>query len=274
MVATPIGNLGDMSQRAVATLRAVTLIAAEDTRHSRHLLHHFGVATPTVSLHAVNEQDRAEALLQRLLSGKDVAIVSDAGTPLISDPGFALVRVARAAGVTVVPVPGPSALTCALSVAGLPTDRFVFEGFLPAKAGLRRRRLRELAEEPRTLVLYEAPHRVLHTLEDLAAIFGEQRQAVLARELTKAFETVRSGTLAELVAWVGQDRDQQRGELVILLHGAAPGAEEAAVEGKRVLRILLAELPVRQAASLAAQITGAGRNELYQLALALQRGDA
>lgn len=269
VVATPIGNRADITQRALDVLGAVARVLAEDTRHSGTLLRSLGIATPLVSLHEHNEQAQVDGLLARLRAGEDLALISDAGTPLISDPGYRLVRAARQAGVTVVPVPGPSALIAALSVAGLPTDRFVFEGFLPPKAAARRGRLQALAAESRTLVFYEASHRIQESLADLAEIFGAGREAVIARELTKNFEQVESATLAELNAWLAADANRLRGEFVVLVAGA-PAAEEADIdpEARRVLDILRRELPVKQAAALAAEITGARKNALYQLALA------
>jgi len=270
VVATPLGNLGDMSARAVEVLGRVHRIAAEDTRHSRPLLTHFGIQTPLVAYHEHNEAEQSRRLLALLEQGNDVALICDAGTPLVSDPGYRLVRAARDAGIAVIPVPGPSALVAALSVAGLPVDRFVFEGFLPAKAAARRTRLAELAREPRTLVFYESTHRILDTLGDLADIFGPGREAVIARELTKRYETVRGGTLAELNAWLEADPDQRRGEFVVLVHGAPRGAEPESLDVDRLLRELLPELGVKRAAALAARVTGLPRNQLYQRAVELR----
>ncbi|MBQ0777601.1 MAG: 16S rRNA (cytidine(1402)-2'-O)-methyltransferase [Pseudomonas sp.] len=269
VVATPIGNLQDMSPRALEVLRTVALIAAEDTRHSARLLQHFGVSTPTTACHDHNERDKSVRLVERMLAGEDMALISDAGTPLISDPGYHLVRQAREAGVRVCPIPGACALIAALSAAGLPSDRFAFEGFLPAKAHGRRQRLQGLATEPRTWMLYEAPHRLLECLEDMLDIFGPERQVVLSRELTKTFETIKGAPIAELVEWVRADSDQQRGECVLIVE-AMPAPEESEglnPEAQRVLDILLSELPVKQAAALAAQITGEKKNRLYQVAL-------
>ncbi|TLP60122.1 16S rRNA (cytidine(1402)-2'-O)-methyltransferase [Pseudomonas mosselii] len=269
VVATPIGNLDDMSARALKVLASVSLIAAEDTRHSVRLLQHFGIDTPLAACHEHNERDEGGRFITRLLAGDDVALVSDAGTPLISDPGYHLVRQARAAGVQVVPVPGPCALIAALSAAGLPSDRFIFEGFLPAKTAGRRARLEQVREEPRTLIFYEAPHRILECLEDMEAVFGAERPALLARELTKTFETLKGLPLAQLRAFVQGDSNQQRGECVVLVAGwSAPEGEQAvSVEAQRVLDLLLAEMPLKRAAALAAQITGVRKNLLYQLAL-------
>ncbi len=274
VVATPIGNLGDMSQRARDVLAGVDRVAAEDTRHSGRLLAHFGIATPLISLHEHNEARRTESLLARLEAGEAVALISDAGTPLISDPGFVLVRAARAAGYPVLAVPGPSALVAALSIAGLPTDRFVFEGFLPAKAAARAARLRALREEPRTLVFYESPRRVDATLAALAEVFGEAREMVLARELTKQHETVLDGDIRAVRAAWEADPGAQRGEVVLVVGGAPAAAEtELDAESRRVLDLLRGELPLKQAAALAARITGAKKNALYQYGLAASGGE-
>lgn len=272
VVATPIGNLDDISARALRILREVALIAAEDTRHSARLMQHFGIGTPLAACHEHNERDQGGRFLARLEAGEDVALISDAGTPLISDPGYHLVRQARAAGFAVVPVPGACALITALSAAGLPSDRFIFEGFLPAKAAGRRARLEQVREEPRTLIFYEAPHRILECLEDMRAVFGGERQALLARELTKTFETLKGLPLDELCAWVAADSNQQRGECVVLVAGwQAPEGEEAvSAEALRVLDLLLAEMPLKRAAALAAEITGVRKNLLYQVALTRQ----
>lgn len=272
VVATPIGNLDDISARALRVLREVALIAAEDTRHSQRLLQHFGIGTPLAACHEHNERDQGGRFIGRLLAGEDVALISDAGTPLISDPGFHLVRSARAAGIAVVPVPGACALIAALSAAGLPSDRFIFEGFLPAKAVGRRQRLEALREEPRTLLFYEAPHRLLESVEDMLAVFGSERPALLARELTKTFETLKGLPLAELREFIAADSNQQRGECVLLVGGwQAPEGEEAiSAESLRVLDLLLAEMPVKRAAALAAEITGVRKNLLYQAALERQ----
>ena len=273
VVATPIGNLDDISARALTILRSVALIAAEDTRHSARLMQHFGIGTPLAACHEHNERDQGGRFLARLLAGDDVALISDAGTPLISDPGYHLVRQARAAGIAVVPVPGACALIAALSAAGLPSDRFIFEGFLPAKAAGRRARLEQVKEEPRTLIFYEAPHRILECLQDMQSVFGDERLALLARELTKTFETLKGLPLAELAAWVAADSNQQRGECVVLVAGwQAPEGEEAvSAEAMRVLNLLLAEMPLKRAAALAAEITGVRKNLLYQVALEQQK---
>lgn len=273
VVATPIGNLGDMNPRAIQTLKDVQLIACEDTRHSAVLLRHFGIATPCVACHEHNEREQTERLLGRLMAGESVALVSDAGTPLLSDPGYHLVREARRRGLRVIPIPGPSALIAALSAAGLPTDRFVFEGFLPARGGPRRARLDVLRDEARTMVFYEAPHRIVDTLEDLVEVFGSQREAVLARELTKTFETLHGDALSALLDFVRGDANQQKGEVVLVVRGAAPREVtglDAATE--RMLRVLAAELPLKRACALTASLTGEKRNKLYEQALALGLG--
>lgn len=273
VVATPIGNLDDITARALRTLREVKLIAAEDTRHSIRLLQHFGIATPLAACHEHNERDEGGRFLTRLLAGDDVALISDAGTPLISDPGFHLVRAARAAGVRVMPVPGACALIAALSAAGLPSDRFSFEGFLPAKSVGRRSRLEAVSEDSRTLIFYEAPHRILESIADMRDVFGAERVAVLGRELTKTFETLKGAPLDELHDWVEADSNQQRGECVLLVSGwQAPEGEEAVSgEALRVLDLLLGEMPLKRAAALAAEITGVRKNLLYQMALERQK---
>lgn len=275
VVATPIGNLDDISARALKILREVALIAAEDTRHSARLMQHFGISTPLAACHEHNERDEGSRFITRLLAGDNVALISDAGTPLISDPGYHLVRQARAAGIAVVPVPGACALIAALSAAGLPSDRFIFEGFLPAKSVGRKARLQAVKEEPRTLIFYEAPHRILECLQDMEEVFGGERQALLAREITKAFETLKGLPLTELREFVESDSNQQRGECVVLVAGwTAPESEDAvSSEAMRVLNLLLEEMPLKRAAALAAQITGERKNVLYQVALEKQKGE-
>jgi 16S rRNA (cytidine1402-2'-O)-methyltransferase len=272
VVATPIGNLSDLSARARDVLESVGLIAAEDTRHTGSLLKHFAVRTPLMSLHEHNEKQRTSEVVLRLQQGTSVALVSDAGTPAISDPGFELVRAAAAAGIDIVAVPGPCAATAALSIGALPTDRFCFEGFLPARTAARRERLRELADETRTLVFYESPHRIAAMLEDCVGCFGAQRLAAVAREITKLHEAVYRGSLAELSARAAQDSDFSRGEIVLIVAGssrAADAPDEAALD--RVLRPLLNELPLKQAARLAAQIADVRDNQAYKRALHLRR---
>ncbi|AWM79410.1 16S rRNA (cytidine(1402)-2'-O)-methyltransferase [Gammaproteobacteria bacterium ESL0073] len=268
VVATPIGNLEDITHRALNVLREVDLIAAEDTRHTSKLLQHFAISTPLKPCHDHNEREQQGYLINLLLSGKNIALVSDAGTPLISDPGFHLVKEAQLKHIKVVPVPGACAVITALSAAGLPSDRFSFEGFLPAKSVARKNILESLKQEQRTLIFYEAPHRLLESLQDLSAIFGSDRVAVLARELTKTFETIKQCSLAELVNWVASDANQQRGECVLLISPwKAPEGESINQESLRVLKVLLNELPVKQAAALAAEITGERKNKLYQYAI-------
>ncbi len=273
VVATPLGNLADITYRAVQVLKDVDLIAAEDTRHSRPLLTHYGIETRTISLHEHNEQARARTLTARLLAGESIALISDAGTPVISDPGYRLIAGVRDAGVRVSPVPGPSALIAALSAAGLPTDRFVFEGFLPAKAGARRRRLEGLATETRTLVIYESSHRIEASVADMRDAFGPERRAVIARELTKAFETLHDDALEALCQWLADDSNHRRGEFVVIVAGATELEEGDAAEVRRVLSLLLRELSPKIAVRLAAQLTGESRNRVYEMALALSRND-
>jgi 16S rRNA (cytidine1402-2'-O)-methyltransferase len=270
IVATPIGNLQDMTLRAVEVLQKVDYIAAEDTRHSLPLLKHFAIKTPTISLHEYNERERADELLKRLQLGESIALISDAGTPLISDPGYFLVREARGLDICVVPVPGACAAIAALSVSGLPTDRFIFEGFLPVKSMARQERLYALLHESRTIIFYEAPRRILDFLKDIEKVMGEDRQIVLARELTKIFETICTGSPSELITWIEKDSNQQRGEMVVLLEGAQKNknSEELAVE--QVLSILLAELPLKQAVDLATKITRNKKNDIYDRALQMK----
>jgi len=274
IVATPIGNLEDMTHRAVRVLGEVDRIAVEDTRHARKLLAHYGIERPLLSLHEHNEEQRVDTLLAQVEAGGSVALISDAGTPLISDPGYRLVREARRRGLNVSPIPGPSSIAAALSVAGLPTDRFVFEGFLPAKPAARRKRLEVLRDEPRTLVVLESSHRILAALSDLVSVLGGEREAALARELTKRYETVRMADLAALQAWLEAEPDQCRGEFVLVVGGAPEPLpdDDAEAETDRILATLVAELPVKQAAVLASRLTGYPRNALYQRALELAKG--
>lgn len=269
IVATPIGNLDDISHRATHVLSSVSLIAAEDTRHSKKLLSHLGIRTPIISLHAHNEKDRVHLLLSHLSSGKEIALISDAGTPLISDPGQNLVHEVHLAGFEVVPIPGPCALITALSAAGLPASRFIFEGFLPVKSGARIERLRALKEDPRTVVLYESPHRILALLKDMQSVLGEDRYIVLGRELTKLFETIKIGSLSEIYAWILENKNQQKGEFVLVVQGAEEAQQtNLKAEHQGVLKILLEELPLNQAVKLAARITGESKNCLYAFAVA------
>lgn len=271
IVATPIGNLDDLSPRAVAVLKAVSLVAAEDTRHSGRLLQAMAVDTRMMAVHDHNERDRVEQLLARLEQGSDVALISDAGTPLISDPGFVLVREARKRGIRVSPVPGPCAIVAALCAAGLPTDRFAFEGFLPSKKGARAAVLERLSEVAATLVLYESPHRILDAVADIVAAMGPDREIVIARELTKTFETFYAGTAAHVLQTLQEDPHGSRGEFVVMIHGAEKSAaDEGMEEVDRLLRLLLTELPVKKAAKLVSEITGKAKNDLYQRALALK----
>lgn len=268
IVPTPIGNLADISERAIAVLREVQAIAAEDTRHSGQLLQHLGVRNELFALHEHNERQRTEAVMQRLRNGDSIALISDAGTPLISDPGYVLVQQCRAAGLKVVALPGPCAITTALSGAGLPTDRFTFGGFLPAKGQQRRKVLQALISEPRTMVFYESPHRIVDSLADLCTVFGGERQLVLARELTKQFETYLSGSIAEVQQQVLADSNQQRGEMVLMLAGAVPSNDDDDPSAAMAtLNLLRQELPLKKAAALAAEIHGVRKNTLYQLAL-------
>ena len=274
VVATPIGNLGDLSPRAQEVLAAADVIAAEDTRHTGTLLKAAGISRPLVSLHAHNESSRVPELLARLSAGETIALVSDAGTPLLSDPGYELVSEAARAGCEVRAIPGPSAITAALAVAGLPTDRFCFEGFLPSRSSERRTRLEAVAADPRTLVFFEAPHRIEECLADLAAVFGGERRAAVAREITKAHETTYRGTLSQLAEQAKTEPNFARGEITLVVQGAPESQGKAeSVELERVVALLVRELPPSRAAALAAQLTGARRNEAYALAMRLAKTD-
>ena len=275
IVATPIGNLADISQRAVQVLAQVNLVAAEDTRHSQKLLRHLSISTPMIALHDHNERDQVQQLIQRLSEGESIALISDAGTPLISDPGYQLVARAHAEQIKVTPIPGPSAVIAGLSVAGLPTDRFVFEGFLPAKSAARRTRLTDLVKEPRTMVFYEAPHRILATVTDFIEIFGASRRATLAREITKLFETVKQASLQELADWLQQAPENQKGECVLMIAGAeiTRNLDKLELDLETLLATLLGKLSVKDTASMAAKLTGLNKNQLYKQALALQQPD-
>ncbi|HEY8942142.1 MAG TPA: 16S rRNA (cytidine(1402)-2'-O)-methyltransferase [Cellvibrio sp.] len=268
VVATPIGNLGDMVPRAVETLQTVALIAAEDTRHSSRLLSHFDIKTPCIAYHDHSDESRVDQLIAKMQAGDSIALISDAGTPLVSDPGYRLVRSARQAGIQVIPIPGACAMIAALSAAGLPSDRFAFEGFLPAKQIARCTQLQTLATDSRTLIFYEAPHRILETLQDMRDVFGPDREVIIAREITKTFETIKGDNVAALVDWVATDSNQQRGEIVLLVHGAPKQENEAITpEQIHIMKVLLEELPVKQAASIGAKLTGLKKNFLYDWAL-------
>ncbi|HEY9546900.1 MAG TPA: 16S rRNA (cytidine(1402)-2'-O)-methyltransferase [Solimonas sp.] len=267
VVATPIGNLGDLAPRAQDILQGVAAICAEDTRTTANLLTHFGIRNTLIAVHDHNEDEICAKLVDRLLGGDALALVSDAGTPLVSDPGFTLVRAARAANVPVITIPGPCAAISALSISGLPSDRFVFEGFLPAKAMARRERLSALARETRTLIVYESSHRIAECVADIASVLGASRPLCLARELTKLYEDSHSATAGEIVGWLQADDNRRRGEFVLIIGGASAQADEKQAEGERVLRILLGSLPASSAAKLAAEISGARKKDLYALAV-------
>ncbi|WP_299006308.1 16S rRNA (cytidine(1402)-2'-O)-methyltransferase [uncultured Shewanella sp.] len=274
IVPTPIGNLEDISSRAITVLKQVSLIACEDTRHSGKLLNHFSIETKKIALHDHNERDRAQGIIQKLANGESVALISDAGTPLISDPGYHLVFQVREAGFNVSPLPGPCAAITALSASGLPSDRFSFEGFLPSKEKGRIDKLTALKEDPRTLIFYESPHRIVHSLTSIASVLGDDRQVVMAREVTKVFETFLSGTAAEVLAQVTSDANQQKGEIVLMCHGfrseTIAGDESAlSVKVLETLTLLSKELPLKKAAAITAEIYGLKKNALYKQGLAL-----
>lgn len=269
VVATPIGNLGDISSRAVDVLSTVDAVLAEDTRHSTRLLNHLNIKTRILALHDHNERAVVTRMVARLEAGETMALISDAGTPLISDPGYLLVRASRERGIKVAPVPGASALLAALSVCGLPTAKFSFEGFLPAASGARRSTLERLQYEDRTLIFFEAPHRIVDCVRDAADIFGADREAVVARELTKSFETILSGRLDELLATIVDDENQRKGEFVLLVSGASD-QDASWANSRQTLELLLAELPVKRAVALAAKITGEKKNRLYRAALEIR----
>lgn len=265
IVPTPIGNLGDISARAIEVLNQVSLIACEDTRHSGKLLSHFGIETRKVALHDHNERDKAQWFVDKLAAGESIALISDAGTPLISDPGYHLVSQVREAGFDVVPLPGPCAAITALSASGLPSDRFSFEGFLPAKEKGRLDKLNELKEDPRTLIFYESPHRILHSLQSMVKAFGPERQLVLAREVSKTFETFLTGSAEQVLAQVEADANQQRGEMVLMVHGYRTEETDAIPsEAIDTLKLLVTELPLKKAAAIAAQLHGLKKNALYK----------
>jgi 16S rRNA (cytidine1402-2'-O)-methyltransferase len=268
IVPTPIGNLGDITQRAIDVLSSVDLIAAEDTRHSGRLLSHFNIQTKTFALHDHNEQDRAQFLVDKLLNGQSIALISDAGTPLISDPGYHLVNKCRQAGVKVVPLPGACAVITALSASGLPSDRFSFEGFLPPKTKARKDKILEIATVERTCVFYESPHRIMESLGDLLEVLGADRHVVLARELTKTFETIQGMPLGELIEWINEDDNRKKGEMVLLIHGYRQmNADEIPADALRTLSLLANELPLKKAAALVAEIYNLKKNALYKWGL-------
>ncbi|BEI22140.1 16S rRNA (cytidine(1402)-2'-O)-methyltransferase [Vibrio fluvialis] len=268
IVPTPIGNLGDITQRALDVLSSVDVIAAEDTRHSGKLLAHFNIQTKTFALHDHNEQQKAQVLVEKLLAGQSIALVSDAGTPLISDPGYHLVTQCRQAGVKVVPLPGACAVITALSASGLPSDRFSFEGFLPAKSKGRKDKFMEIAKAERTCIFYESPHRITESLQDMLDVLGPERQVVLARELTKTFETIQGMPLGELIEWIEADDNRKRGEMVLLIHGYRDSAEDVLPEeALRTLGILTKELPLKKAAAMTAEIYNLKKNALYKWGL-------
>jgi 16S rRNA (cytidine1402-2'-O)-methyltransferase len=271
VVATPIGNLQDMTFRALEILKSVDIIAAEDTRHSATLLNHFAIPTKLTALHEHNERTAGEKLIAQIQAGQSVALISDAGTPAISDPGALLVSLAHQAGIRVVPIPGANAAIAALSASGLLMPRFLFIGFLPAKSAHRKHALETLSDVPVTLIFYEAPHRVLESVTDLVAILGGERNITFARELTKTFETIHQCKLGDALDWLQNDPNQQRGEFVLLVEGVSQVAEQEINEdAQRTLQILLSELPLKQAVKLAADISGAKKNALYQLALTMK----
>lgn len=268
IVATPIGNLSDITLRALEVLQTVDLIAAEDTRHSSTLLAHFGIKTPMISLHEYNENKRSELIIAKLIVGKNIALISDAGTPLISDPGYHLVKKVRAKSLHVVAIPGPSAVIAALSIAGLPTEKFIFEGFLPVKDVALGNRLKELVDETRTIILYEAPHRLMQLINKMLEVFGEAREITLVKELTKVHETVFSASLMALKLWLEEDPRRQKGEFVILISGAKSTIETTITAAtKKILQLLLEELPPKKAVNLTAKITGSDKKNLYQIAI-------
>ncbi|MCX8640417.1 16S rRNA (cytidine(1402)-2'-O)-methyltransferase [Gilliamella sp. B3172] len=271
IVATPIGNLDDITLRAIETLKKVDLIAAEDTRHSGLLLQHFGIKAKLFALHDHNEQDRAQQLIDKLKSGLSIALISDAGTPLINDPGYHLVKACRENDIKVVPIPGACAAIAALCVAGLPSDKFSYEGFLPAKAKARQDYLTSLIDQPHTMIFYESTHRLIDTLQDMQTIFGADRQVVLAKELTKTWETIVSYPVSELIQWLQTDTARQKGEFVLIVEGKAKTDNEIDAKAISTLKLLLKSLPLKQAAALTAEIYGLKKNQLYQLGLTFEK---
>lgn len=271
VVATPIGHLDDMSYRAIDVLKSVSLIAAEDTRTSAQLMKHFNISTPLTACHEHNESNKIEILVQKLLNGENMALISDAGTPLISDPGFKLVRAAQANGIRVIPVPGACAAIAALSAVGLPSDRFSFQGFLSAKQSQRVQQLEKLKDETQTLIFYEAPHRILDSVKDMAAVFGAERPVGFAREITKTFETIKKMTLGELVEFIAADHHQQKGEIVLVVGGASEEKDLEQEKLDQLLQRLLQDLSVKAASQLAADLTGIKKKIAYQRALELSQ---
>ncbi len=272
IVATPIGNLDDMTPRAIEVLQSVDLIAAEDTRHSAKLMQHCSVQTPLIAYHDHSSDDQVERILHRLREGKSVALISDAGTPLISDPGYRLVARAREESITVIPIPGACALIAAMCASGLPTDRFMFEGFTPAKSSGRKKLFEQVKQEERTVICYESPHRLEDSLKDAIEVLGGDRKVVLARELTKTFETFLCGPLQEVLDTVLSDANQKKGEMIILIQGCSPepASDSISAEVERTMNVLLEELPIKQASALASKLTGEKKNKLYKWALAKQ----
>ena len=270
IVATPIGNLQDITQRALETFAQVDLIAAEDTRHSGLLLSHYGIKKPFFALHDHNEQEKAHILVEKLKQGSNIALISDAGTPLISDPGFHLVRQCREAGIRVVPLPGACAAITALCASGIASDRFCFEGFLPAKSKARKDKLENIAEEDRTLIFYESTHRILDTLEDMQAVLGEERYIVLAREMTKTWETITGNTIKNLREWLLEDPNRTKGEMVLIVEGKpkSDNNDEISPQAVKALELIAEELPLKKAAAIVAELYGYRKNALYQFGLA------
>ena len=270
IVATPIGNLQDITQRALDTFAQVDLIAAEDTRHSGLLLSHYGIKKPFFALHDHNEQEKAHILVEKLKQGSHIALISDAGTPLISDPGFHLVRQCREAGIRVVPLPGACAAITALCASGIASDRFCFEGFLPAKSKARKDKLENIAEEDRTLIFYESTHRILDTLEDMQSVLGEERYIVLAREITKTWETITGNTIKNLREWLLEDPNRTKGEMVLIVEGKpkSDNNDEISSQAVKALELIAEELPLKKAAAIVAELYGYKKNALYQLGLA------
>lgn len=271
VVATPIGHLDDMSYRAIDVLKSVSLIAAEDTRTSAQLMKHFNISTPLTACHEHNESNEIDILIQKLLNGEDMALISDAGTPLISDPGFKLVRAAQANGIRVIPVPGACAAIAALSAVGLPSDRFSFQGFLASKQSQRLQQLEKLKDETQTLIFYEAPHRILDSVKDIAAVFGADRPVGFAREITKTFETIKKMALGELVEFIAADHHQQKGEIVLVVGGASEEKDMEQEKLDQLLQRLLQDLSVKAASQLAADLTGIKKKIAYQRALELSQ---